>query len=45
MSLICFVVAPLCLFAAIQERKDSMRCVGFILFGVTAIVLGFISNR
>jgi heme A synthase len=36
----CYVVAGVCLLAAVQERKDRMRCIGFLLFGILAGLVG-----
>jgi len=35
-AIISFAVAAVCGLAAIQERKDFMRCFGFVRFGILA---------
>jgi hypothetical protein len=36
----CYVVAAVCLVGGLQERKDMMRCAGFLLFGLLAALVG-----
>lgn len=40
MAIFLFVCAGVGLIAAIQERKDTMRCIGFTLFAIIAAVTG-----
>lgn len=35
-----FVIAAICLASAIQERRDFMRCFGFLLAAALAGIIG-----
>lgn len=42
---ILFVCAGICALAAVQERKDLLRCVGFVAFGLLLALFGLVARQ
>jgi hypothetical protein len=40
MTIFFFVCTVVCVLGAIQERKDFLRCLGFLLFALLMLLLG-----
>jgi hypothetical protein len=39
-SVVSFVVSGVCVLAVLQERKDYIRCFGFLMFALLAGLIG-----
>ena len=45
MSIALYIIAGVSGLAAIQERKDFMRCGGCVLLAVIAVVAGYVAGH
>ncbi len=45
MSLFFYICAGVCGVAALQERRDFVRCVGFVLFGSLLAFCGYLLSQ